>query len=257
MCYDDHARPPAAPGANGSAHGEDLVLTAADGNQYNAYFAHPTDQEPKAQLIIYPDVRGLHQFYKSLALRFAEAGVSSVAIDYFGRTAGLTARDDSFEFWPHVQQLKLETFFEDVKSAQAYLKQQPGTEKGMFVVGFCLGGSFSLFSATNSDFGFAGVIPFYAGLSRDLGQGTVLEKADKVLYPVLGQFGGDDANIPETDVQKLREQLTVAGVEHDVKTYAGAPHSFFDRKATEFADASDDSWHRILGFIEARATVSK
>ena len=35
------------------------------------------------------DVRGLHPFYVELAERFAQAGVHAVAIDYFGRTAGL------------------------------------------------------------------------------------------------------------------------------------------------------------------------
>jgi dienelactone hydrolase len=33
-------------------------------------------------------------------------------------------------------------------------------------------------------------------------------------------------------------------VEHEVVVYDGAPHSFFDRKQSEFAEASDDAWHR-------------
>jgi carboxymethylenebutenolidase len=32
-------------------------------------------------------------------------------------------------------------------------------------------------------------------------------------------------------------------------TYDGAPHSFFDRKQEEFADASADAWERTLRFI--------
>jgi carboxymethylenebutenolidase len=36
-------------------------------------------------------------------------------------------------------------------------------------------------------------------------------------------------------------------------TYPGAPHSFFDRKAAEFGDASDDAWRRVLAFVEARS----
>jgi dienelactone hydrolase len=45
-----------------------------------------------AQVLILPDIRGLHQFYKDLALRFAEIGIAAIAMDYFGRTAGM-ARD--------------------------------------------------------------------------------------------------------------------------------------------------------------------
>src|SRR6266568_1262923 len=109
MCYDDNARPPLPPGAAGQAHGEDIVLEAADGNHFAAYAAFPANPSG-AQVIIYPDVRGLHQFYKELALRFAEVGITALALDYFGRTAGLTSRDESFDHKPHVQEIRIPTF---------------------------------------------------------------------------------------------------------------------------------------------------
>ena len=56
MCYDDKARPPAPPGPVGSAHGEDVVLTAADGTRFAAYAAFP-EGPSKAAILIYPDVR--------------------------------------------------------------------------------------------------------------------------------------------------------------------------------------------------------
>jgi carboxymethylenebutenolidase len=37
--------------------------------------------------------------------------------------------------------------------------------------------------------------------------------------------------------------------------YPGAPHSFFDRKAAEFATASADAWNRVQGFIAGHQTV--
>src|SRR5215471_7260733 len=135
MCYDDNARPPLPPGANGQAKGEDLVLTAADGNRFAAYLARPS-QPTGAQIVIYPDVRGLHQFYKELALRFAEVGITALAIDYFGRTAGLTARDDSFDFMPHVQKLQLDTIFADVAAALAHMRAGAGADRATFTVGF-------------------------------------------------------------------------------------------------------------------------
>src|SRR5258708_40082252 len=97
MCYDDKARPPEPPGATQPAEDKELVLTASDGNRFMAYAAFPA-KRATANVVIYPDVRGLHQFYKELALRFAEVGITALALDYFGRTAGLTARDESFEY---------------------------------------------------------------------------------------------------------------------------------------------------------------
>src|SRR5258707_13904066 len=121
MCYDDDARPPLPPGANGKATGEEIVLTASDGNRFAAYIARP-EQPTGAQVLIYPDIRGLHQFYKELALRFAEVGITALAIDYFGRTAGLTSRDDAFVFAPHVQQLTFSALMNDATAALAYLQ---------------------------------------------------------------------------------------------------------------------------------------
>ena len=254
MCYDDNARPPMPPGNGGSAQGEDVVLTAADGNRFAAYIARPSNPNG-SQVLIYPDVRGLHQFYKELATRFAEVGVAAIAMDYFGRTAGLTSRDEPFDFWPHVQQLRLPTVFADAKASLEHLHSATGSSESSFTVGFCLGGSLSLYTGTE-DMGLAGIIGFYAGLSRqmDENKGTVLAAAAKIHYPVLGLFGGADQGIPQEQVQQLDEQLDKAGVEHEIVIYPNATHSFFDRRAAEFADASSDAWQRMLGFMAAHTT---
>jgi carboxymethylenebutenolidase len=255
MCYDDNARPPLPPGESGTAHGEDIILTAADGNRFAAYSAHPAN--PKAaQVLIYPDVRGLHQFYKELALRFAEVGFTALAIDYFGRTAGITSRDESFDFWPHVQQLQLTSFFTDVTVALDHLRTGVGAARSTFTVGFCMGGTLSFLTGTKEDFDLAGVIGFYAGMSRKFGGAntTLLEEAKHIKYPALGLFGGDDPGIPADQVREFDGGLDSAGVAHEVIIYPGAPHSFFDRRATDFAGASADAWQRVLGFIEAYTT---
>jgi carboxymethylenebutenolidase len=69
--------------------------------------------------------------------------------------------------------------------------------------------------------------------------------------PILALQAGDDANITAEDNAAFEEALRAAGVAHELVTYAGAPHSFFDRKQEEFADASEDAWSRVLAFIQA------
>ncbi|HEY0602849.1 MAG TPA: dienelactone hydrolase family protein [Herpetosiphonaceae bacterium] len=256
MCYDDQARPPQPPGSVGAAHGEDIVLTAQDGAQFSAYAAKPA-QPGSAAVLIYPDVRGLHQFYKELALRFAEIGFPAVAIDYFGRTAGLTSRDESFDFWPHVEQVEFDSFVQDVQAALGFIRESSGASTPVFVVGFCMGGTLTLLTGTRRELGFTGLIPFYSGLSRNVdGQGTALDRAGDIAYPVLAHFGGDDQGIPQDQVQALDEQLDSAGVEHEIVVYPGAPHSFFDRRAEQFAKESAEAWQRSLDFIKAHTTPS-
>jgi carboxymethylenebutenolidase len=63
-------------------------------------------------------------------------------------------------------------------------------------------------------------------------------------------MGGDDPGIPLDEVEAFDTALGVAGVEHEVVIYSGAPHSFFDRKYEQFAEDSDDAWQRVLAFLE-------
>ncbi|MBF6611841.1 MAG: dienelactone hydrolase family protein [Chloroflexi bacterium] len=253
MCYGNDARPPDVPGASGKANGKDIELVSADGTRFAAYAAHSGGQEVRSQAVIFPDVRGLHQFYKELAMRFAEKGIDAVAIDYFGRTAGISSRDDSFDFMTHVQQMQWPSFLADVRAALDYLRGIT-SDCSTFVVGFCMGGGLALHVGTEN-LGVAGIIAFYAGMSRKFAgsERTALEKAVEMRVPVLGLFGGADQGIPASDVHKLDEELDSAGVEHKIIIYPGAPHSFFDRKATDFAAASSDAWAQALGFIAAHS----
>src|ERR1700755_203442 len=101
MCFDLDSEPPIPRIAGAAVSHEDLTLTSADGTQFSAFFATP-DGPATTGVVIYPDVRGLFHFYEELALRFAERGHAAIAIDYFGRTAGVEKRDDDFEYMPPV-----------------------------------------------------------------------------------------------------------------------------------------------------------
>ena len=141
MCYGDDARPPAPPNPGPvGAYGE-TTLISADGTEFLAYEAHPEGGSDRG-VVILPDVRGLHHFYKELALRFAEAGAHAIAIDYFGRTAGLTSRDEEFEYRPHVEKMEFGKVTEDATAAYNALAHIDGV-RSIYSVGFCLGGAMS------------------------------------------------------------------------------------------------------------------
>jgi len=243
MCYGDDARPPLPPISGAASDQGDLKLTSSDGTRFMAYFARAS-KPTGAGMIVLPDVRGLHQFFKELAQRFAEAGIDSVAIDYFARTAENDDRSDSFEYMPHVQQTTPEGVAADVAAAMDYLKSKDGgAVKSMFTVGFCFGGSNSWNqSAEHPDL--KGCIGFYGRPSR------TEPNISRMKAPVLILIAGSDqATTPEQNKEFLAA-LKKAGVEHDAHVYEGAPHSFFDRSFAQWKDACDDAWRRMLDFVK-------
>ena len=289
MCFDLDSRPPIAPIAGGALDSARLTLTADDGTQLAAFRARPANPSGAAILIL-PDVRGLHPYYEELALRFAENGVAALAIDYFGRTAGAEPRRDGFEYAPHVQQATWAGLQADVRAGLARLRSDApvaadaavapdvtvapdaadvtvaadtpvaadaGTAgddgPALFSIGFCFGGRLAFLAATLG-LGLRGVIGFYG---RPLGEHPTGMPAPAALASsmagsVLAIFGGADQGIPAADVTAFEQALAEAGVDHRVVSYDGAPHSFFDRKAADFAEASAAAWSETLAVIRDR-----
>jgi carboxymethylenebutenolidase len=247
VCFDLDSAPPIPHIAGAAVSHDDLVLTAADGNRFAAFLATP-DEAPKAGVVIYPDVRGLYHFYEELALRFAERGYAAIAFDYFGRTAGVAKRDDDFEYPPHTDQTTDEGVQADARAAVEHLRGL-GVDS-VFSVGFCFGGRASWVAAA-SGLGLAGSIGFYGSPTRERGGPSVVDRAAQIEAPILALQAGDDGHITAEDNAAFDKALTGAGVEHEIVTYDGAPHSFFDRKQEEFAEASADAWRRTLAFIDS------
>jgi carboxymethylenebutenolidase len=248
MCFDLDSHPPIPPLAGAAIDGRRIQLQAADGTDFAAFEARPTAPNG-AGMIILPDVRGLYPFYEELALRFAEAGVAALAIDYFGRTAGLGARGDEFDYHTHVGQTQWPTLQLDIKAARDQVAGW-GEVRAVFSVGFCFGGRLSFLLASESELKMSGVVGFYGwpvGESR--GVPAPIDRADDNLAPILGLFGGADQGVTPDIVEQYRAALDGAGADNEIVIYPGAPHSFFDRKAAEFADASTDSWRRVLDFV--------
>src|SRR5919205_1652842 len=157
MCFEPDSSPPIAPVAGAAVTHEDLVLEAPDGNRFAAFDAVP-EAPTGAGVVVLPDVRGLYRFYEELALRFAERGYAALAIDYFGRTAGVGKRGDDFEYAEHRRQTTPEGLRADVAAAVERLRAL-GCES-VFTVGFCFGGPLSLMMAADR-LGLAGAVGFY------------------------------------------------------------------------------------------------
>jgi carboxymethylenebutenolidase len=217
-----------------------LTLTAADGTQLMAHECR-AGEPTGIGVVVLPDVRGLHAYYRDLTVRLAELGWDSVAIDYFARTAPDEDRTDGFDFWPHVQQAKPDTIALDVQAAVAHLRALGATT--VFTVGFCFGGAYSWRQSADTP-GLAGCIGFYGKPERV--EGAV----EQMQAPLLLLHAGADPHISVDDVRQLADD---APVDADLVVFDGMPHSFFDRTAPEHAEACTEAWGRITAFVAAQS----
>jgi carboxymethylenebutenolidase len=242
MCYSNEARPPLPPIMGGSTDEGDLVLTAADGNRLRAYAARAASPSG-AGVVVIPDPRGVHPFYKELVRRFAQAGMDAVVIDYIDRTAGMVERPENFDLRAAIGKTTPEAVAADVAAGIAYLRALPHPPESVFTVGFCFGGAQS-WRQSAAQPGLAGAIGFYGIPSR------VRDVIPQMRAPLLLLLGGDDRATTPEDFARFDKELTDAGVPHQQVIYEGAPHSFFDRSFEEHKAASDDAWRQMLAFIK-------
>lgn len=238
MCHSDTGAPPAAEGAVPAASERPLELTAADGTRVLAHEARPAAPNGVG-VVVLPDVRGLHEYYRQLAGRFAEIGAESVAVDYFGRTAPDDDRSEAFAFMAHVQQTTPDGVADDVATGADHLRGLGATR--IFTVGFCFGGGYSWRQSADTP-GLAGAIGFYGRPS------SAVEVVDRMRAPLLMLVAGADAHIPVEEGAALAEAARRrVHVEHVV--FEGAPHSFFDRTYAEHEQDCARAWQQIQTFL--------
>jgi carboxymethylenebutenolidase len=246
VCFEPDSLPPIPVISGAAVSHDDLVLEARDGNRFAAFLATP-DEPAETGVVILPDVRGLYRFYEELALRFAERGYVALAFDYFGRTAGVGKRNDEFEYMEHVAQTTPEGIQADVAAAVERLRGLGC--RSLFTVGFCFGGRNSWLAAAGG-LDLAGAIGFYGMPAERDGRPGPTQRAAEIESPILALQAGADQNIRSEHNSAFERALDAAGVDHELVTYDGAPHSFFDRRQENFAGESEDAWNRVLAFIE-------
>jgi carboxymethylenebutenolidase len=254
MCHDAASRPPAPPAdvlpePRDIDSTGDLQLTSADGTVVAAHETIPAGK-PRARVVVLPDVRGLHPYYRALAERLAEAGLYAVAVDYFGRTAPGEPRDGDFDFRTHVKQVTPQQVRDDVAAAVRHLSPE-GTHP-VFTVGFCFGGAHSWRLAA-AGVGLAGAIGFY-------GRPGLLEEAvaeGGSAAPVLMLVAGADKGIAVRDVLAAADRLRATGADVETHVFAGAPHSFFDRTFADHAKDCDEAWRLLLRFVDRHTAPAR
>jgi carboxymethylenebutenolidase len=248
MCENHDSAPPASPRRTSAvARSGSLQLTALDGNQAAAYVAHPAAPSGVGVVVI-PAMRGLLPFYEDLTGELAQAGLDAIAVDLYGRTAGASPRDETFDFATHYELVRepgaVAGTDADVAAAVDYLHAPAGgAVSAVFSLGFCYGGSMSWRqSAVNPHV--RGCIGFYGRPAY------VQHLVPEMRAPLLLLVAGDDRFIERSEVNGFLDELAAVGVDARSKVYEGAPHSFFDRQYDSYEAECADAWLEVLAFVD-------
>jgi carboxymethylenebutenolidase len=115
-----------------------------------------------------------------------------------------------------------------------------------------MGGGFAILAAGR---GFDASAPNYGMAPKDLR--AVLEGG----CPMVGSYGAKDGKAIRDTPARLESTLTELGIDHDIKTYPNAGHSFMTEGTGRWAwtervprlrfvpDAADDAWERVFSFF--------
>jgi carboxymethylenebutenolidase len=200
---------------------------------------------------------GLRGDYVDLARHFTETGCDVLAIDYYGRTAGVGPHAADMDHAPHMSSASRENVLVDIAAAISYLDTQGSGRT--YTLGFCVGGAHALYSGTvapevlGADL--AGVVAI-CPWSGAYGKSEALPEdfIDGLRVPMLGLFGGADTEVPVSVPESYEARLTAAGKPHEIAVYEGQPHGFYEWHhlgQPGHAEAAADAFQRLAAFTKA------
>jgi len=221
-----------------------------------AYRAVPSGEGPWPALVLVHEVFGLDDEMRRHADRLASMGFLVLAPDLLARGRRVVCLAQTFRALRRGRGRA----FDDIETARACVLGDPRCSGAVGVIGFCLGGGFALILAGQP--GWDAAVVNYGALPADP---SALDGA----CPVVASYGGRDLYLRGA-ASSLTSALTGRGVEHDVKEYPAAGHSFLNvhtdspwyaypisrlvmRVGHEPASA-EDAWHRVDDFLARHLT---
>ena len=209
---------------------------SGNGNPCTGYLASAPGGGPG--VIVLQEWWGLVGHIKSVADRFAAAGFTALAPDFYhGKT---TAEPD--EAGSMMMALQIDDAAKVLDGAASALLGLPEcTSEKVGVVGFCMGGQLAMYAACR-DARIGACVNFY-GVHPN-----VKPDFPNLSAPLVGFFGEDDHVTPPSVVQALDAELEGLGKYHEFVTFRGRSHAFFNDARPEVFDqeAADFAWDRTV-----------
>lgn len=209
--------PTTSPTATGAVTPQAITFAGPNGRTLMGAWAAAA--QPKGGVLVIHENRGLTEHIRSVAGRFAGSGYSALALDLLSEEGGTANLGGDAEAMAALNAAPDSRFVADMKAALTEIgKRVPGAKLGM--IGFCFGGGMTWMLLDAGEPRLAAAAPFY---------GTTPDNPDfsGSAAAVLGVYAENDSRVNATR-DEARAALQVANLTHEIKTYPGVDHAFFN-----------------------------
>jgi carboxymethylenebutenolidase len=212
-----------------------ITWAGPQGELQAAWAEAPT---PRGGVLVIHENKGLNDWVRSVAGRFAGIGYSALAIDLLSAQGGTAKFADPAQATAELGNIPPDVFVANLKSGVGELQRRVPAKK-VAVVGFCMGGGLTWQLLGAGEPQLAAAVPFY-GPAPDNPDFTGSKDV-----AVLGFYGALDQRVTSTQ-PIVQAALEKAGMVHDLVTEPNANHAFFNDTGDRYnATAANDAWRRL------------
>jgi len=224
----------------------EMVSFASNGGTSEGYLARPETPNGSAVIVI-QEWWGLVGHIKDVADRVAAEGYLALAPDLYH---GLRTTEPD-EAGKLMMGLAMDQAAKDIAGAAGFLAGQSEASTGKVgTIGFCMGGSLALWSATLAP-NIAVTAGFYPAVpwERMSPQWSNYSGKSAIIHCSEG-----DGTSAAAGIQQAKQAIEAAGGECVTYDYPGTEHAFFndERPEVHHSEASTLAWERTLAFFRDR-----
>ena len=215
-----------------------ITWPGPQGQLQGAWAEPPT---ARGGVLVLHENKGLNDWVRSVAGRFAGAGYSALAVDLLSEDGGSGHFADPAQAAAALARTAPQRFTADMKSAVAELQRRvPGRK--VAAVGFCFGGGLVWQLLGSAEPQLSAAIPFYGPLQDepDFSGSTAA---------VLAIYAALDTRITASQ-SAAKAALDRAGLVIEIVVEPNADHAFFNDTGPRYnAAAANDAWRRVLDWL--------
>src|SRR5713101_8243707 len=219
-----------------------------------AHLARPASGGPYPALVVVMEAFGLNDQIRRITNQFASEGFVAIAQNlYFRQPNNVVGYNDLPGAFRLMGTVNDDQVVADMGAAIDHLKTLKEVKPSFGTVGFCMGGRIAFLAACRNP-AVRATAPYYGGRmvkSSAPAAKPPIVYVEGLKAPVLAFFGGKDAFIPITEVDKFRDALTAAGKKPEVILYGDADHGFMcDDRPSYHPTHAKEAWPKTIAFFK-------